>query len=190
MRACPPISAQSATICGRSTPCTTRTPPTSQPDVEMWLSLAAGGRDIRLLGDSLARVRLRPDSMTHEPSAVEGFESRLAQAFIAVGERHSLGDARTSRNTQRCNAFKLSSGPPQGTLGDTRRRHSDCQDRCAGGLQAAVDASGRCGHRRACGQPAAVAVGPSGEEPDSTCTQPNSDIPPGRVTTSDDGCRT
>ena len=63
-----------------------------EPDVEMWLSLAAGGREIRLLGDSLARVRLRPDSMTHEPSAVEGFESRLAQAFVAVGGRHSLGD--------------------------------------------------------------------------------------------------
>jgi hypothetical protein len=62
-----------------------------EPDVEMWLSLAAGGRDIRLLGDSLGRVRLRPDSMTHEPSAVEAFESRLQKAFTAVGERHGSG---------------------------------------------------------------------------------------------------
>jgi hypothetical protein len=68
-----------------------------EPDVEMWLSLAAGGRDIRLLGDTLARVRLRPDSMTHEPSAVEGFESRLARAFIAVGERHSLDNAEVAQ---------------------------------------------------------------------------------------------
>jgi hypothetical protein len=64
-----------------------------EPDVEMWLTLAAAGRDIRLLGDSLAKVRLRPDSMTHEPSAVEGFESRLQRAFTAVGERHSSGTA-------------------------------------------------------------------------------------------------
>ncbi len=64
-----------------------------EPDVEMWLSLAAGNRVVRLLGESLARVRLRPDSMTHESSAVEGYESRLERAFTAVGARHSLGDA-------------------------------------------------------------------------------------------------
>lgn len=64
-----------------------------EPDVEMWLSLAAGGRDIRLLGESLARVRLRPDSMTHEPSAVEGYESRLERAFTAVGIQNGTTDA-------------------------------------------------------------------------------------------------
>jgi glycosyltransferase involved in cell wall biosynthesis len=64
-----------------------------EPDVEMWLSLAAGRRNIRLLGDCLARIRLRPDSMTHEPSAVEGYESRLARAFISVGEQLELSDA-------------------------------------------------------------------------------------------------
>jgi hypothetical protein len=30
--------------------------------------------------------------MTHEPSAVEGYESRLARAFIAVGDQLELSD--------------------------------------------------------------------------------------------------
>lgn len=67
-----------------------------EPDVEMWLSLAAEGRDIRLLPSRLARVRVRGDSMTHEPSAVESFEDRLERAFLSVAQRHPHKSAAVS----------------------------------------------------------------------------------------------
>src|SRR6185503_19658968 len=60
--------------------------PDIEPDVGLWLSLAAARRDIRVLPDRLARIRLRPDSLTHDPSGVEHYESKLERAFLGVCE--------------------------------------------------------------------------------------------------------
>jgi hypothetical protein len=43
-------------------------------DVALWLSLAAD-RDIRVLPDRLAKIRVRPDSLSQDPSSIEEFES-------------------------------------------------------------------------------------------------------------------
>jgi len=68
----------------------------AEPDVALWLSLAAAGRDIRVLPDRLARIRRRPDSVSHDPSAIEEFESKLQQAFLTVCGDDPVSEAAVS----------------------------------------------------------------------------------------------
>lgn len=55
-----------------------------EPDVALWLALVAEGRDVRVLTDSLACIRIRPESVSHHPSAVEAFELRLERSFASA----------------------------------------------------------------------------------------------------------
>ncbi|CRK49509.1 putative glycosyltransferase [Rhodococcus sp. RD6.2] len=57
-----------------------------EPDVVLWLRLVAGGGNVRLLPDRLARCRVRGDSLSHDPSTVAAFEQRLQHSFVAVAE--------------------------------------------------------------------------------------------------------
>ena len=66
--------------------------PTSSP-TSIWLSLAAAGRDIRVLPDRLARIRVRPDSLSQDPSGIEEFENGFS--------RHSWQSASTTRSARR-----------------------------------------------------------------------------------------
>jgi glycosyltransferase involved in cell wall biosynthesis len=67
-----------------------------EPDVELWLRVAAAGRDVRVLPDRLARIRVRPDSLSHDPSHVEDFEDALQRAFLVVCEHSPIGGAAVS----------------------------------------------------------------------------------------------
>jgi glycosyltransferase involved in cell wall biosynthesis len=61
-----------------------------EPDIELWLAMAAAERDIRILRDRLARVRQRPDSESRDPSRVEAFEDRFQRAFLKVCEIYPI----------------------------------------------------------------------------------------------------
>jgi glycosyltransferase involved in cell wall biosynthesis len=67
-----------------------------EADVALWLSMAADGRDIRVLPDRLARIRVRGDSVSRDPSGLEEFERRLLQAFLAVGDHSQVSEAALS----------------------------------------------------------------------------------------------
>lgn len=55
-----------------------------EPDVALWLSVAAAGDHIRVLPDRLARMRLRPDSSSRHPANIDDFQQRLLHSFQAV----------------------------------------------------------------------------------------------------------
>jgi glycosyltransferase involved in cell wall biosynthesis len=63
-----------------------------EPDIELWLRMAAAGCDIRIIRDKLARIRQRPDSESREPSRVESFETRYRQAFLGVCKYHPISE--------------------------------------------------------------------------------------------------
>ena len=67
-----------------------------EPDVALWLSLAAAGHDIRVLPDRLARIRMRPDSLSRDPSGIDEFESRFQQTFLAVCAGDPVSEAAVS----------------------------------------------------------------------------------------------
>lgn len=69
-----------------------------EADVALWLSMAAAGRQIRVLPDRLARIRVRPDSVSRDPSGTEEFERRLLQAFLAIGDYSQVDEAALSRS--------------------------------------------------------------------------------------------
>ena len=95
-RECRATSARSGATYGKPTAHSTRPPADVEPDVALWLSVAAAGRDIRVLPDRLARIRVRPDSLSHDPSGTEAFESRLQQTFLAVCEYAPVSEAAVS----------------------------------------------------------------------------------------------
>lgn len=67
-----------------------------EPDVELWLRLAAAGHDVRVLPHRLARIRVRPDSLSHDPSSIEEYEDALERAFMAVCEHSPVSEATVS----------------------------------------------------------------------------------------------
>ena len=74
--------------------------PNLEPDVALWLSMAAVGRNIRVLPDRLARQRMRLDSLSHDPSRVGQFERRLEQTFLAACENAAVDDDALQRSRQ------------------------------------------------------------------------------------------
>jgi GT2 family glycosyltransferase len=66
--------------------------PDVEPDIELWLRMAAAGCDIRVLRERLARVRQRPDSESRDPSNVERFENRFQQAFLTVCKYYPISE--------------------------------------------------------------------------------------------------
>ena len=70
-----------------------RSSPDSEPDVMMWLRLAASGRDLRILPDKLIRSRERDMSLSKDPANVEAFEDRLERAYVLAAEEHGLSDS-------------------------------------------------------------------------------------------------
>ena len=67
-----------------------------EPDVTMWLRLVAAGHDVRILPDTLVRIRIRPDSDSRDPSNIEAFEERLATG-VSPGRR-GAGPERARRS--------------------------------------------------------------------------------------------
>jgi glycosyltransferase involved in cell wall biosynthesis len=63
-----------------------------EADVALWLEMAAAGRNIRVLPDQLVRIRVRPDSVSRDPSSTEAFEDRHLQAYLAVSGYSSISD--------------------------------------------------------------------------------------------------
>ena len=64
-----------------------------EPDVALWLRLAAAGRDIRILPDKLVRNRMRPNSESHDPANLDSFEQRLQRAFLLVGQEQGMSES-------------------------------------------------------------------------------------------------
>jgi hypothetical protein len=64
-----------------------------EPDVALWLRLAAAGRDVRIVPDKLVRQRMRSDSVSHDPSTLEVFSERLVGAFLLVGREQGLSES-------------------------------------------------------------------------------------------------
>jgi Glycosyl transferase family 2 len=67
--------------------------PDIEADVILWLRLAASGRDVRILPDRLVRIRLRPESLSHDPANIEEFEKRLQGAFLAISDHAPISEA-------------------------------------------------------------------------------------------------
>ena len=63
-----------------------------EPDVHLWLSMAAAGRDIRILPDRLARIRVRSDSESHDAARIASFENRFQKAFMSVCENYPVSE--------------------------------------------------------------------------------------------------
>lgn len=61
-----------------------------EPDVVLWLRMAARGLDIRILADKLVRFRQRPHSESRDPGKIRDFEHRLQKSFIAGGLESGL----------------------------------------------------------------------------------------------------
>ena len=55
-------------------------------DLALFIRMAAAGCDIRVLGERLARYRLRTDSFSRHPAHAEIFEDSLEKAFVHVTE--------------------------------------------------------------------------------------------------------
>jgi glycosyltransferase involved in cell wall biosynthesis len=56
-----------------------------EPDVALWLRMAAVGHDVRVSPHRLATIRIRPDSSSHDLKGIEDFETRLERAFRLTG---------------------------------------------------------------------------------------------------------
>lgn len=52
-----------------------------EPDVALWLEMAAAGHDIRVLPDRLTRIRVRAESLSHDHRSIEAFETRLDRTY-------------------------------------------------------------------------------------------------------------
>lgn len=57
-----------------------------EPDIVLWLRLAAAGHDVRLLPDKLARYRVHQASSSRDPQHVQAFHARLERSYLAVAE--------------------------------------------------------------------------------------------------------
>ena len=55
-------------------------------DLALFIRMAAAGCDIRVLGERLARYRLRQDSFSRHPRHADVFEENLERAFVQVTE--------------------------------------------------------------------------------------------------------
>jgi GT2 family glycosyltransferase len=64
-----------------------------EADVALWLRLAAAGYDVRILPDKLVRIRVRPDSHSHDQANIDAFEERLQRAFLLVGRDQGLSES-------------------------------------------------------------------------------------------------
>lgn len=64
-----------------------------EPDLDLWLRLAAAGDDVRMLPDRLVRIRVHPNSESNNPVGIEAFEQRYVQTFLAVARYHPVGEA-------------------------------------------------------------------------------------------------
>jgi hypothetical protein len=60
-------------------------------DLAMFMRMLAGGCDIRVMNERLARYRLRENSFSRDPAQVDAFEASLERAFFQAG---ALTDAR------------------------------------------------------------------------------------------------
>jgi glycosyltransferase involved in cell wall biosynthesis len=67
-----------------------------EPDIEFWLRLAAAGRDIRVLPEKLARIRVRPGSSSRDATHIEEFENKYQNAFLAVSNHYPISEAAVS----------------------------------------------------------------------------------------------
>ena len=63
-----------------------------EPDIELWLRLAAAGRDIRVLPEKLARVRVRSTSSSRDAARIEEFENNYQKAFLAVSNHYPISE--------------------------------------------------------------------------------------------------
>ena len=63
-----------------------------EPDIELWLRLAAAGRDIRVLPEKLARVRVRSTSSSRDAARIEEFENSYQKAFLAVSKHYPISE--------------------------------------------------------------------------------------------------
>lgn len=64
-------------------------------DIALFLKLVAAGHDVRVLPEQLARYRMRDDSASRDPSAVEQFERSREQIYADAAR--STGDPATLR---------------------------------------------------------------------------------------------
>lgn len=63
-----------------------------EPDVVLWLRLAAAGRDVRILPDTLVRTRVRDASTSKDPANIEAFEERMQRAYLQVGRENGMSE--------------------------------------------------------------------------------------------------
>jgi glycosyltransferase involved in cell wall biosynthesis len=75
--------------------------PDLEPDVALWLGMAAAGRDIRVLPDKLARQRLRSDSLSHDDARVDAFADRLERSLAVAGDSRQLRRLRYNHRMRR-----------------------------------------------------------------------------------------
>jgi hypothetical protein len=97
--------------------------PDLEPDVALWLGMAAAGRDIRVLPDKLARQRLRSDSLSHDESRVEAFAARLERSLAVAGESRQLRRLRYNHRMRRARTALLDGdvGGARAAIGDALR---------------------------------------------------------------------
>lgn len=63
-----------------------------EPDLDLWLRLAAARDDVRMLPDRLVRIRVHPDSDSNNVANIEAFEDRYVATFLAVARYYPLRD--------------------------------------------------------------------------------------------------
>ncbi|MFC4949919.1 glycosyltransferase family 2 protein [Pseudonocardia sp. GCM10023141] len=64
-------------------------------DIALFLRLVSSGHDVRVLPERLTRYRMRDDSASRDPSAVDAFERNRELAYVSAAE--ASGDAATMR---------------------------------------------------------------------------------------------
>ncbi|WP_099042251.1 glycosyltransferase family A protein [Mycobacterium neglectum] len=70
--------------------------PDIEPDVVLWLRLAATGRDVRILADPLIRTRIRGDSLSNDPANLDVFQKRMQQSYLLVGREYGMSESALS----------------------------------------------------------------------------------------------
>jgi glycosyltransferase involved in cell wall biosynthesis len=64
-----------------------------EPDLDLWLRLAAARDDIRMLPDRLVRIRVHPNSESNNAAGIEAFEQRYVQTFLAVAGYYPISES-------------------------------------------------------------------------------------------------